>query len=81
MNRLFRIVAGLLLCCLALAADAHDALLIEPLAEKRVTELPAGPLAWTIETFASVAAANAAAGHWSLVVDAEKPFSSPAALP
>jgi hypothetical protein len=66
-----RIAGGLLICCLHVVANAHDALRIKPLAERKVTELPAGTLVWTIETFDSVAAARNAEGPWSLVVESE----------
>lgn len=52
-------------------ACAHEPLLIKPLAEKKVTELPGGNLVWTIETFDSVAPAKSAAGPWSLVVESD----------
>ena len=65
---LSRIVLGVAACCLQAFAAAHEPLLIKPLAEKKVTELPPGPLAWTIETLDSVALADAAAGPWSLTV-------------
>jgi hypothetical protein len=39
---------------------------IKPLAEKKVPELPAGPLFWRIESFPSLPLAQSAAGHWSL---------------
>lgn len=42
---------------------------IKPLAEKKVLELPAGPLFWRIESFASLPLAHAAAGHWSLATE------------
>ena len=67
-----------LLQCLALGlavfiaphlALAQQALLIKPLAEKKVAELPPGELFWLIENFDSRANANAAAGPWSLVVE------------
>lgn len=67
-SSLSRIVAGIAACCLQVIAAAHEPLLIKPLAEKKVTELPAGQLTWTIETFESVALADAAAGPWSLTV-------------
>ena len=67
-SSLSRLVMGVAACCLQAIAAAHEPLLIKPLAEKKVTELPPGPLAWTIETFDSVALADAAAGPWSLTV-------------
>ena len=71
MNSFFRIAAGLLIAWLPLVASAHEALRIKPLAERKVTELPAGTLVWAIEAFDSVAAAKTAEGPWSLVVESE----------
>ena len=65
---LSRITIGVAAYCLQAIAAAHEPLLIKALAEKKVTELPAGQLTWTIETFESVALADAAAGPWSLTV-------------
>jgi hypothetical protein len=42
---------------------------IKPLAEKKVLELPAGPLFWRIERFPSLPLAQSAAGHWSLATE------------
>jgi quercetin dioxygenase-like cupin family protein len=42
-------------------------LVIKPLAEKKVAELPAGPLFWRVESFATLAQAQAAAGPMGLV--------------
>ena len=49
---------------------AQQALVIKPLAEKKVTELPAGPLFWRLENFPAVAQAQAAAGPTGLVAEA-----------
>lgn len=46
---------------------AQQPLVIKPLAEKKIAELPAGPLFWRIENFTMLAQAQAAAGPWSLV--------------
>ncbi len=68
MNRLLQC---LLVAALAVApALAHEALNIKPLTERTVEALPEGTLHWRIETFADVAAAQAAAGPWSLVTEA-----------
>ena len=67
-NVLSRFVIGVAACCLQCIAVAHEPLLIKSLAEKKVNELPAGQLTWTIETFDSFALAEAAAGPWSLTV-------------
>jgi hypothetical protein len=44
-------------------------LVIKPLIEKKVTELPAGPLFWRVESFATLARAQAAAGQLGLVAE------------
>lgn len=48
---------------------AETTFLVEPLAERIVARLPAGPLYWRIETFPSLAEAQAAAGPWSLAAE------------
>jgi hypothetical protein len=52
-----------------LAAIAQEPLVVKPLAEKKVADLPAGPLFWRIENFADRAQAQAAASPWSLVAE------------
>ncbi|HLX28887.1 MAG TPA: cupin domain-containing protein [Casimicrobiaceae bacterium] len=66
------IIALLMLSCnpLGTALAADNKLVIKALAEKQVATLPAGPLVWRIETFATPAQAQAAAGEWSLVAQA-----------
>ncbi len=61
------LAAGLLLP----VADAQPKLQIKPLAEARVANLPAGELYWRVDNFDSMAKAKAAAGAWSLVVEAD----------
>lgn len=51
------------------AATAQQKFVVKPLAEKKVSELPAGQLYWRIENFSGVADAQAAAGPWSLVAE------------
>jgi hypothetical protein len=51
-------------------AFAQPALLVKPLAERRVAELPSGDLFWRIETVGTRAQADALAGPTTLVVDA-----------
>src|SRR5664279_307373 len=67
-----------LLQCLALGlavwmapqwAVAQQALVIKPLAERKVVDLPPGELFWRIDSFNSPAEAKAAAGPWSLVAE------------
>jgi hypothetical protein len=55
------------LCVVQSAVLAQQALVIKPLAEKKVTELPAGPLVWRLENFPTLAQAEAAAGSTALV--------------
>src|SRR5438093_13727456 len=50
-------------------AWAQEALVTTSLAEKRVAQLPAGPLFWRVETFPTLAAAQAAAGPTGLVAE------------
>jgi hypothetical protein len=52
-------------------ATAQQALVITALAEKKVADLPPGQLYWRVENFPSVAQAQAAAGNWALVAEAE----------
>jgi hypothetical protein len=54
---------------LATGAGAQQPLNVKPLAEKKVAELPPGALFWRIESFGSVADAQAAAGPLSLAVE------------
>jgi hypothetical protein len=51
------------------AALAQAKLEIKPVAEKKLKELPAGPLYWRLETFATLAEAQAAAGPTSLAAE------------
>jgi quercetin dioxygenase-like cupin family protein len=44
-------------------------LVVKPLAEKKVDTLPAGPLYWRVESFATLAQAQAAAGPLSLAAE------------
>ena len=48
-NMIAVLASGLLL--LPSTARADQPLVVKPLAEKKVTELPAGPLFWRIENF------------------------------
>jgi quercetin dioxygenase-like cupin family protein len=73
MKRLIIGSIAVLACALCLAQSpnsAPPALVIKPLAEKKVAQLPAGPLVWRLETFAALAQAEAAAGPTGLVVQA-----------
>lgn len=48
---------------------AQQALVIKPLAERKVSELPSGPLFWRLENFPALAQAQAAAGPFALVAE------------
>lgn len=61
---------GVIALVVASVAVAQQALVIRPLAERNVAELPAGELFWRIENYPSKDAAQAAAGDWSLVAEA-----------
>lgn len=61
------VVAGSLVS--SSAVDGQPALVVKPLAEKKVAQLPAGPLFWQIETFATRAEAERAAGAMGLVAE------------
>jgi hypothetical protein len=50
-------------------ARAQQQLVIKPLAERKVAELPAGQLFWRIENFATLTQAQAAAGPCGLVAE------------
>ena len=60
---------GFAVCMAPPCAVAQQALVVKPLAERKVSELPPGELFWRIENFDSLAEANAAAGPWSLVAE------------
>ena len=57
------------IACTSLHAIAHPALVIKPLAERKVADLPPGELFWRIDNLGSAEAAKAAAGPWSLVAE------------
>ena len=50
-------------------AMGQPPLVIKPLAEKKLQDLPAGPLFWRIENVDALAQAHSAAGPWSLVAE------------
>jgi hypothetical protein len=64
-----QLALGLAVCMAPQWAVAQQALVIKPLAERKVSELPPGELFWRIENFDSLVEANAAAGPWSLVAE------------
>ena len=50
-------------------AMAQQKFVVTPLVEKKVAQLPAGPLFWRLENFPALAEARAAAGPWALVAE------------
>jgi hypothetical protein len=50
-------------------AAAQQKIVIKPVAEKKLKELPAGPLYWRLENFPTLAQAQAAAGPTSLAAE------------
>jgi quercetin dioxygenase-like cupin family protein len=70
MKRILTRMIGVLVCGLSLSprtATAQQALVVKALAEKKITDLPAGPLYWRLENFPTRAQAEAAAGPVALV--------------
>jgi hypothetical protein len=63
------VCAALALLLLPGAASAQAALVIRPLAEKKVAGLPPGELFWRIENVPTVEAAKSGAGEWTLVTE------------
>ena len=70
MRRFLSHLIGALALVVASTAMAQQALVIRPLAERKVPDLPTGELFWRIETYPSKDTAQAAAGAWSLVAEA-----------
>lgn len=62
-------VVGLGAFFLPSMAIAQQPLVVTALTEKKVAELPPGELFWRIETFPTLAQAQAAAGIWTLVAE------------
>jgi hypothetical protein len=54
-----------------LGVAGSGTLVIKPLAEKKVAELPAGPLFWRVESFVTPVEAQAAAGPMGLVAESD----------
>ena len=63
-----RVLVGLAMLCVAGVCAAQE-FRIKPVAEKKLKELPPGPLFWRVENFPTLAQAQAAAGATALAVD------------
>jgi hypothetical protein len=62
-------LVALSICLLPSLADAQPALVIKPLAEKKVATLPPGDLYWRIENFPTLEQARSGAGEWALATE------------
>lgn len=72
-QRVVLLALGFALTGLLLApspATAQHKFVIKPIAERKLTQLPAGPLYWRLENFTTLAKAQAAAGPASLAAEA-----------
>jgi hypothetical protein len=63
------VVLGSGFCPMPSTAIAQQTLVVKSLPEKKVTELPSGPLFWRLENFPTLAEAQAAAGPTGLAAD------------
>jgi hypothetical protein len=63
------LVCGLLLLASTTTAQQPQPLVIKALAEKKVLQLPDGPLYWRIENLPTLAQAQAVAGLWGLAAE------------
>jgi hypothetical protein len=72
-RREFIVQSGAALCAFGLLTSptmpAEVKFFVEPVVEKKVTELPAGPLYWRLENFPTLAQAEGAAGPTSLAAE------------
>jgi hypothetical protein len=73
-----RLIAALLsLCAIAVSlllpppAAGQGEFVVKPVVEKKITQLPDGPLYWRIENFATLAQAQSAAGPTSLAAEVD----------
>ena len=63
-------LTGLVVSRSPVAAETDPTFVIKPIAEKKLTQLPAGPLYWRVETYSTVAQAKTAEGSASLATEA-----------
>ena len=72
-RRKFIVQSGAALCAFGLltlpAIPAEVKFFVEPVVEKKVTELPAGSMYWRLENFPTLAQAEGAAGPTSLAAE------------
>lgn len=63
------LICGIFLVTSTAGGQQQQPLVIKALAERKVSQLPDGPLFWRIQNFPTLAAAQAAAGPWGLAVE------------
>jgi hypothetical protein len=68
-NHVVRLLTGLMLTTALLLPTAAQEFQIKPVAEKRLKQLPPGPLYWRLENFPTLALAEAEAGPTSLAAE------------
>ena len=72
-RREFIVQSGAALCAFGLLTSptmpADAKFFVEPVVEKKITELPAGPLYWRLENFPTLAQAEGAAGPTALAAE------------
>jgi len=64
------LICGAFLFVFTVEGQQQPPLAIKALVEKKVSQLPDGPLFWRIQNFSTLAEAQAAAGPWGLAVEA-----------
>ena len=62
-------LTGLVVSRSPVAAETDPKFVIKPIAEKKLAQLPAGPLYWRVETYSTVAQAKTAEGPASLATE------------
>ncbi len=67
---LLALVLAALACTTAPASAAADKFVVTSLAEKKLRQLPEGPLYWRVENFRTLSQAQSAAGETSLAAEA-----------
>ncbi|HEU4740030.1 MAG TPA: cupin domain-containing protein [Meiothermus sp.] len=64
------LICGVFLVASTAGGQQQQPLVIKALAERKMSQLPDGPLFWRIQNFSTLAEAQAAAGPWGLAVEA-----------
>lgn len=64
------LICGIFLVTSMAGGQQQQPLVIKAVAERKVSQLPDGPLFWRIQNFPTLAEAQAAAGPWGLAVEA-----------